>query len=394
MFWVSYIDDYLVGGPKEEVEAVIAEFTTRFTCTREGFQEHIGCKMDYNQVKRELKITQPVMIQTLKDEFELDSIPEAAARGYTTPASPGSTLQVVEAEFHVPPHRQSYLRKGNGTLLWIARKSRPECLNAVREIGQCAGRACEAHIKQMHRIMQYIVNTEKRGVMIRPKQHINGTEIFDFKFQVTGGSDSDYATNAETRRSVSGYGVELNGVVVVRQCKNQNMVTLSSCEAEIVAYAAAAKEILFVQQIIESMGLHVQYPMTADIDNNGGRYLINNWSTGGRTKHMAVRLYWLRELKQNGILEPRYKSTDSNHWDLFTKNLGQDAFDRHVAYFCGEDDPYIWTVVKKKPRKTSGVPGARKEDVGMISARETTVRKDTVKLGVRKLQDEEDRTES
>ena len=61
----------------------------RFECEDCGeLKEYVGCKIDRDG--RELKFTQPVLLQSYSDEFEL---PE---RKMTTPATPGSVLQKVE----------------------------------------------------------------------------------------------------------------------------------------------------------------------------------------------------------------------------------------------------------------------------------------------------------
>ena len=66
--------------------------------------------------------------------------------------------------------------------------------------------------------------------------------------------------------------------------------------------------------------------------------MANNWSVGGRTKHMDVRHLWLRELKEQGIIRVIWMSGSSNDADLFTKNLPGPAFHKHaVKFVVGED---------------------------------------------------------
>jgi hypothetical protein len=50
--------------------------------------------------------------------------------------------------------------------------------------------------------------------------------------------------------------------------------------------------------MLESVGLQVQLPIKLNIDNSGCIDLICNWSSGGRTRHMETRMFWLRELKE------------------------------------------------------------------------------------------------
>ena len=46
---------------------------------------------------------------------------------------------------------------------------------------------------------------------------------------------------------------------------------------------------LFVYRLIQSLGLEVELPMILEMDNKGAVDLANNWSVGGRTRHVEVR---------------------------------------------------------------------------------------------------------
>ena len=71
-------------------------------------------------------------------------------------------------------------------------------------------------------------------------------------------------------------------------CKSmmQKIVALSVTEAELIAAVMCVQHMLYVLRLLESMGLLVEYPMEIEIDNSGAVGLANNWSTGGRTKHI------------------------------------------------------------------------------------------------------------
>ena len=52
--------------------------------------EYVGCKIEINRETRELKFTQPVLIQSFSDEFRL---PE---KNYSTPAEAKQVLKHAE----------------------------------------------------------------------------------------------------------------------------------------------------------------------------------------------------------------------------------------------------------------------------------------------------------
>ena len=70
--------------------------------------------------------------------------------------------------------------------------------------------------------------------------------------------------------------------------------------------------------------------------------MFNNWSSGGRTRHMDARVNFVRELKEEGLLRVHWIAGTDNCADLFTKNLPGPLFDRHVRVSCG-DDEYMGT---------------------------------------------------
>ena len=65
--------------------------------------------------------------------------------------------------------------------------------------------------------------------------------------------------------------------------------------------------------------------------------IANNWSSSGRTRHMDVRLKFLRELKEANIIHVKHTSGETNEADMFTKNLARPLFERHGKQFVGED---------------------------------------------------------
>ena len=66
--------------------------------------------------------------------------------------------------------------------------------------------------------------------------------------------------------------------------------------------------------------------MILEMDNKGAVDMANNWSVGGRTKHIDVKYLWLRELKEQSIIRVVWTSAELNDADLFTKNLPAPVF--------------------------------------------------------------------
>jgi hypothetical protein len=95
----------------------------------------------------------------------------------------------------------------------------------------------------------------------------------------------------ETRRCVSGIITFLCGAVIALRSKMMPMVALSVTEAELFAAVMCLQDMLFIMRIIESMGLRVKKPMILEIDNKGAKDLVNNWSVGGRLRHVEANIF-------------------------------------------------------------------------------------------------------
>ena len=138
------------------------------------------------------------MLKSFVDEFDLSK-----ERARVTPADPGSVL-VQADESHVPdPVKHKYFRSGVGKLLYMARWSRPDIQNAVRELSKQSQRPTLAHEKAMHRVMKFCVDTPERGWFLNSTRRWDGIDR-EFQFRVRGKADADFAKCPKTRRSVSG----------------------------------------------------------------------------------------------------------------------------------------------------------------------------------------------
>jgi hypothetical protein len=328
---VSWIDDFCFCGVKAGVEEAKKEFFTHFECDDTGvMKEYIGNKI--NRSDTEIKLTQPVLLQSFTDEFDLVRDPKI-----TVPAVPGSVLG--QAEGKLSDDDLFKYRSGTGKLLHLIKWSRTEIGNAVRELARFMTGASTAHLKAMYRVMNYCLNMAERGKVFRPRRFCKPKDLADFEFILEGYSDSDYTKDPLKCRSVSGFCSFLEGCVISTKSRMPPIVALSVTEAELVAATECAQDLIYAKNILESLGLKVQLPMKLYIDNSGCIDLICNWSSGGRTRHMETRMFWLHELKEEepSIIHPIYCPTALNRSDIYTKNCDTALFNDHVKAFCTDN---------------------------------------------------------
>ncbi len=92
----------------------------------------------------------------------------------------------------------------------------------------------------------------------------------------------------------------LEGAPAIFKSSTEKTVSLSTTEAETYAGVTCVQAMLYMKNVLESLGLRVKLPMVLEMDNQGAVYLANYWSIGGRTRHIDVQSKFLRELKEAG----------------------------------------------------------------------------------------------
>ena len=112
--------------------------------------------------------------------------------------------------------------------------------------------ANDSHVKAMHKAMSYCTRTPNRGWTLSPVGKWDGKDK-NFNFKVSGRSDSDYATDPETRKSVTGTRVSVNDAPVMCRSSTQKFTTLSVTEAEAGAAVTCAQDMMYTKNILESL---------------------------------------------------------------------------------------------------------------------------------------------
>ena len=106
---------------------------------------------------------------------------------------------------------------------------------------------------------------------------------------------------------------------------------MPTAEVEFCACVEAAKEVPFIAQILLFMGIKVELPAKARIDNVGAIFMTENKSSSSRTRHMDTR-YWyvVHQLQEeHGLIKVNFVRTKDNVSDIGTKNVDKDTYKRH-----------------------------------------------------------------
>ena len=78
--------------------------------------------------------------------------------------------------------------------------------------------------------------------------------------------------------------------------------------------------------------------MLVECDNKGAVDLVNGYQVGGGTKHMEIRNYFVRELKDNGVIRVEWVPSNDNEADVLTKNTRDCIYLTHMSNYVGMDE--------------------------------------------------------
>ena len=142
-------------------------------------------------------------------------------------------------------------------------------------------------------------------------------------------SDSDFASEKDTRISIFGYIMYFYGIPIALRSKGMKSVVLSTTEAEYMALSDVVKELKFIVQLLQTMNIEVELPITVHVDNVGAIWLSNNRTTSDRTKHIDIRTSFVKEYQEDGKIIIKFVRSDDNEADIFTKNTTNVIFHNH-----------------------------------------------------------------
>ncbi|CAN0435681.1 unnamed protein product, partial [Discosporangium mesarthrocarpum] len=137
---------------------------------------------------------------------------------------------------------------------------------------------------------------------------------------IAGYANSDWANDPETRRSVTGYLLLLNGSPIVWRSKLQGVVTLSSSDAECMAIAYGMRHCIFIRGILSEMGIS-QGATAWYGDNRGALQAAAITGLNSRTKHVDIKLKCTREYIHDRYFDVQFVPTTKQLADIFTKSL-------------------------------------------------------------------------
>ena len=253
------------------------------------------------------------IIEAYRKAKSIDKVQDI--REFNTPGYTGEFLVKNQGETIMLDQFRSIV----GKLLYYTTNISPDCANAVRELSQHMANPNESHWRSLGRVVGYLKQKKNHTLVYREPNSYRSVSYVD----------SNYATNTDNRRSVSGFVNTIGGMITNWTSKTQSTVSLSSAEAEYIALGMCAQETVFQNGLLLELG-DCEKPGLIKEDNTGAIFLVKNRQVSPRTKHIDVRHHFIRDLHDDNELLVEFERGYSNVSDVLTKNVDEATFKRHM----------------------------------------------------------------
>ena len=249
LFWV---DDIIIGFRcQDEVDKLRSRFSERFKMDDRGAL--FWCLgMQVKQSPGTVTVNQSRYIDNCLERFGL-----AECKPVGTPADISAQLskkdcpEAGSAEA-VSMKAEDY-RGILGSLLYIAKQTRPHILATVRQLSRFLENPGRVHWVAAKMVLRYLKGS--KDLELCYTKEAGGVKLYR-------SADADWAGDLDDRRSTTGYSFHLQkvGAAISWSTKKQPTAAISTSEAEYQAMAAAIQEALYLRSLLDEMGVVIDGP--------------------------------------------------------------------------------------------------------------------------------------
>lgn len=300
---IVYVDDILILSRNlEKIQRIKDGLTKAFSSVKDLGNVKYCLGIEFSINKGEVKLSQKMYIKKLLEKFNMTE-----ANPVKVPLEPGTALIKEDCKAN---DKQYPYRELIGGLMYLSIVSRPDISYAVSYLSQFNNCYGKAHWEAAKRVLRYIKGTDHYCLTYR-----SGNS------SLKGFADADWGGCINDRRSFTGYVFHFCGCPISWESRKQRTVALSTTEAEYVAITDAAKEAIYLMDTFLELGVKLELDITVYNDNASALKLSKNPVFHARTKHIAIRHHFIKEVLCEGKFKLKYLRTNDMVADVLTKAL-------------------------------------------------------------------------
>ena len=203
-----------------------------------------------------------------------------------------------------------------GSLLYLAQCTRCDLCYAVNQLTRACIKPAEIHITAAKYALRYLRGTTDLPIVYKRGQ-----------FGMVSYTDPSFRANPDNRKSTTGYIFFLGGGLISFGSKTQSLTAQSTVASELQALSYGAKEAVYLSNLLTELGFKTFFSVSINSDSTGALSVAGNAMFSSRTKHIALRFFFVRELiKRNKITLQHNKPTQQMLADIATKHLSKQRF--------------------------------------------------------------------
>ena len=304
-----HVDDCLITGSSTKlISSYKSKLNERYSLTDLGpVHWLLGIKITRSRQARTISLSQTSYIDAILSRFFLSD-----AKPVATPITPGTILSKADSpidDTEMVRMSKTPYREAIGSLMYAAVATRPDITFAVSALSQFLENPGEVHWEAVKRVFRYLAGTKTLSLTYGNERH-----------ELLGFTDAD-GSSQEHRHAISGFAFLIDGAAVSWASRKQELVTLSTAEAEYVAATHAAKECIWLRRLMKPFFGPLSTPTTLYCDNQAAIHLATDDNYHARTKHIDIHFHFIRQTIADGHTKITYRSTQDMTADILTKAL-------------------------------------------------------------------------
>ncbi|MGZ8855045.1 MAG: reverse transcriptase domain-containing protein [Nitrososphaeraceae archaeon] len=290
----------------------------------------LGIRIIRDRDNRTLKLDQSAYIDKILNKFDM--------KGYKhLPAfRPGTKVMDLKFDENEPILPQQFINRYQqmvGSLNYAAISTRPDISHAVSVSARYASKPQAKHVDAVNQVYSYLTGTIDKQLIMRS----NNSQTIE----LSAYADSDHAGDPEERKSTSGYIIQINNCTISWYSKKQTSVARSTCEAEIIAYGEAIKQLQWLRNFLQEIKLSYTNQSNSNAiklycDNGSSVILGYKDLADSKTKHIAVNYNYVKLLIGQRIIDIQWIPSNDQLADILTKALERIKFKQLTDKIMGE----------------------------------------------------------
>jgi hypothetical protein len=307
-----YVDDLLITGSNESyIEEFKRQMMREFEMTDIGHLSYF-LGIEFVKCRKGLMMHQKKYASEILKRFDMENCNHAV-----TPSEPRFQLSKCENEDSVDPTK---FRSLIGSLRYLC-NTRPDLVYSVGIVSRFMENPKVSHLAAVKRILRYVRGTTGCGILF-PSCDM-GKEC-----KLIGFTDASWCSDVDDRRSTAGYMFFINNAPISWCSKKEQVVALSSCEAEYIAASMCATQATWLKTLIEEVTSVDSEAVTIKVDNVSAINLAKNPISHGRSKHIELRYHYLRDQVAKGLIRLEHCRSEIQIVDILTKSVQVEVFKR------------------------------------------------------------------